>query len=614
MSGNGLSNIRGALDNAEPFRPGAAPSPSFRTDEEDGGNGGPEVWDGDGLPPGCAIKPVGVTNSANVFLDALDQFVIATPTQMGRRWLSKYFAGDAKYLTRFWPRKGNDKAINGFSPEDCADTIDRECARRGIWNSMDRVRGRGSWRGPMGELVYHCGDVMISSREVYNPGVWDDLVYPAGARLMRPLPNQTALPRADDPQAAAWQIIKILKTWNFRRGALDVRLFFGMIIAGFLGGALDWRPSAWVTGDAGMGKSTLQKLRRQVMGNWSINASDATSAGIYQTLKFDALAVSLDEQEAGADNSKVTALVELAREAASSDLRLRGSAGHEAVSFQARSSFLFSSITSIPLKGQDLGRMAQLELQPFHTDAVEPVWTPPQAESWGRELLTVLLRRWPRFDETLQAYRAALRPLGHDSRGQDTFGTLLACADLALSANGFLSVDAAQPDPDAEELWEALQAEKLSEYSERSLNWQNCLDYLLASRPIDWKGTSDGSIGALCVEVMQKVKPKGGKAPDADARQVLKDANKKLALAGLKIEFVDGDYCLGIPNGHPQLTKIFSGSDWPGAAGNASGSWAKVLRGAPPDLVLSGADYRFSLDGKQHRGNLARLHRVIHWE
>ena len=110
----------------------------------------------------------------------------------------------------------------------------------------------------------------------------------------------------------------------------------------------------------------------------------------------DGLTVAVDELEAEADNRKVDAVVSLARRAAGGGKIHRGGADHRGVVFEARSCFLFSSINVPPLLGADRSRMAILAL------------------------------------DTLAAYARALSAEGYDARGCDVFGTLLACANLAL--------------------------------------------------------------------------------------------------------------------------------------------------------------------------------------
>jgi hypothetical protein len=602
--------IRSSLSEAEAFTPRTGKPDTgregFSTPKGEGGNGGPKVFDGDGLPDFCPVKPIGILGSKCVFLDASDQLTLADPPKLGEGWITQYFGGDEHYLADYWPGfDRNGKATGSFKPELARRAMQRACTTRGIWDDHDKVRGRGAWRGKDGSLVLHCGDVLIRTTGIDEPGVSDEGVYPAGPRMRRPLSAADRIPKADSAEAAAWKVYSMMQTWNWRRPGLDPRLFFGLMIAGFLSGALNWRPSGWVTGEAGSGKSHLQDLRRDVMGSWSLNASDATSAGIFQKLKFDAIAVSLDEQEAGADNRKLDSMVELAREAASSDLRLRGSAGHEGVSFRARSSFLFSSINSAPLKGQDMSRMAQMELLPFEKGSIAPRWTPDQAARWGKEILRVCLDRWHRFDATFERYARALAHVGHDARGQDTFGTLLACADLALAERGFMAEDGPDDDPEVEEIWTALPPSKLQEYADRVPNWLSCIEHLLSSRPHDWKTGTRASIGA---EIARYV----GNPRNLSDPTELDISNQLLALAGVTIEH-DGmrGWELCVPNQHPQLTKIFEGSDWPGRA-NAPGGWTKAMRSGHASVVRR--EPRFYVDGVQRRGVRIALDQVMKFD
>ena len=72
----------------------------------------------------------------------------------------------------------------------------------------------------------------------------------------------------------------------------------------FLSGALEWRPSTFITGDKATGKTTVQKVFKGVLGGWLVQAADTTAAGIYQRVKHDALPVSVDELESERDPVK----------------------------------------------------------------------------------------------------------------------------------------------------------------------------------------------------------------------------------------------------------------------------------------------------------------------
>jgi hypothetical protein len=91
----------------------------------------------------------------------------------------------------------------------------------------------------------------------------------------------------------------------------------------------------------------------------------------------------IDEAEAGADNRKITEVVELARVASSGDKMHRGGQDHQAHEFTLQSPFWFSSINIPPLEGSDRSRLAILELRPFGRARRHPISVPTILPTWG---------------------------------------------------------------------------------------------------------------------------------------------------------------------------------------------------------------------------------------
>lgn len=600
--------IGSAIDNAKPPAKPAKPA----------GGGGDSVarqWERIGLPHDSPVRAVGKMGTTCIFLDALHQLTFANPRELGESYLTDYFAGDMEYLIECWPKWNNKDGRYTFSPEDVRRAIQLECAHKGIWDDMERVRGRGAWRKDRKSaddtpaLILHCGDLLVFPDGDRAPGEHDGRVYPGGPRTLRPLPAGEKLDPAEDPRSAAQRILAMLKTWNWKRPVLDPRLYLGGIMAGFLGGALDWRPSLWITGESRTGKSTLMELRRDIMDTWSLNASNATSASIYQRVKFDAIAVTLDEQENSADSRRLDDMVKLARDAASGDLILRGGAGGTGTAFRARNSFQFASINAAALRQQDLNRMPQLELRELPSDAVEPVWTKLEAHRWGRELLRRAVNNWSRWEDTLAAHRAELKRMGHDARGADTFGTLLALADLVLSDKGFLSGEAS--DPDFEKVWTSMAPSLLPEYTDAIPNWRACLDYLLASRPREWKTGAPSSVGGACASLLYRTLHDDGtlRMTLSGVHDEIREVNQLLAMAGCRIHRDGSGFRLFIANQHPGLLSIYEPTDWKGVPG-APGPWIKAMNNAPADMVDR---CKLSVDGTQGRGLSVALEDFLDW-
>jgi hypothetical protein len=186
-----------------------------------------------------------------------------------------------------------------------------------------------------------------------------------------------------------------------------------------------------------------------------VKASDATAAGLWQAVGHASLPVALDELESEEDNRKNSNIIKLARHAASGGQTLRGGSDHKGTDFTVRSAFLFSSILMPPMLGQDVSRMAVLQLNAL-AGVSPPALEPVLLAQFGAIFRRRILDHWHRFPELLESWRQALSTKGHSGRSADQFGTLMACADLLLS--DFM------PDGDSLEEWtELLKRSTLSE-------------------------------------------------------------------------------------------------------------------------------------------------------
>ena len=374
-----------------------------------------------GLPSGCAVIPLGLSGNTGYFIDPRGQLQsFAEP--YGRGKILGLFVGDEKYLGWAWPAK-RDQA--DFEAKHAAADLLSACNLQGVWESVEKLRGRGAWIGRSGRLILHTGADLIAGGRSLAPGPHEGLIYPTRTAIPAPWPEKISA--AESP---ARLLLPLLRSWNWERPEVDPVLLLGFIGAAFLGGALPWRPSVFVPGDKATGKSTLQLLLKLLFGEWLVQAADTSAAGIYQRLGQDSLPVAVDELESESDVRRQKAVLKLARLAASGALMLRGGDRHQGIEFQARSCFLFSSINTPPLEPQDLSRMGILKLRRLPAGQPAPALDPQLLAMQGRMLLRRLVDQWPRFSETFAAFRGELAAGGMDGRGQDTFGVLLTCYDL----------------------------------------------------------------------------------------------------------------------------------------------------------------------------------------
>lgn len=549
------------------------------------------------VPDDCPVTPLGKRENQYFYLNALGELVALDAQKHSRNYLASLFAPNLEYLRKTWPRLNKDGEPTGqFRPEAVADRLMEACARRGVWTPDQRVRGRGAWLGRDGDLILHLGDALWVRGRREPCGGRDDVVYP----VMRKRPHPADEPQPGGDDGPAQELLDLLRTWQWRRPRLDPLLLTGWICAALVGGALDWRPAAWITGDKGTGKSTLQELVKRVLvdGEGIYSLADTTAAGIRQRVQQDTLPVALDEVESEEDNERVLDLVQLARLAASGGTILRGGQDHHGAEFTVRFATLYSSILMPPMKAQDLSRIAVLQLHPLDPGRRGIRLEPQRLASLGRRLLRRMADRWPALSQgerpTLELWRSALRAHGYDARGADQFGTLLACADAAL-----------YDDPPSEDTLaatcERLAASTHDERQDELADWQRCLGHLCSTVAANWRSGEQRMIGTLIAQAAGR--PVTG---ESEPSQLERDhANDVLASYGVRVLVDDRE--VAIANDHAGLAGVYRDTHWSGRSG-ASGVWRQALMRVP-GARPSPTSIRFR--GPKTRAVLVPLDRVL---
>lgn len=538
MADDKSAPVRLVIDNAEEVPPA---SPDEDDADRRGGDGdGPEYLQ---LPPDCPVTPCGVNGDASYYLDAMGQLREVPADKHSRLRIAHLFGSKVHLLEEYWPRKqlrenrdGSEEwIVTGWKPELAALSLTSAAARRGLWDPQRRVRGRGAWVDEDGKLILHCGDAILAGKWS-NPGFIGDHVYPAGPGIMRPSSGPV---KAGKDNPCDW-LYTLLKTWNWRRKEVDALLLLGWIGASILGGALPWRPLAWITGGSGTGKSHLHKIIGLLFGEHGlIQVANTTPAGVWQTLRYDSLPVNIDELEARADTRKTDQIVELARWAASGAKILRGGGEHQSTEFTVRTCMLFSSEFIPPLRTADRNRMAILELDELGGEQ-PPALDKKVLRAVGEKMRRRLVDGWVRFPEALETYRAALAHVGHAARGQDVFGTLLAVADIMLH-------DRECDSDTVGELAEALNVEHLAEISDNASEPARCVQRLATTAiPLDASGFTKRPVAEWAARAA---------SDSVDDNQ--HEAARVLGMYGLRIVTHENKKMLAVSVSNVELAKIF---------------------------------------------------------
>lgn len=551
-----LRHVRGAVE---------APAASGALLAGDPNDRGGSMRPPRGLAADWPVQPLGYKGDVYFFLGADRHFKAIRDEKFTQNKMLSLYAGNDDILEATWPRIGAKGTVTGLDTVRCYSDHMTACHAAGPWDPANRMRETGGWREPDGTLVLHCGNVLVAktaagAESERKPGKHGDYVYSKGEAQPQPWPDPV-----QGKQINA--LVDGFGSFAWARAELDAHLLLGWCVAAIMGGALKWRPLLWITGDKGTGKSTLQEMLEHLMGGALVHASDASAAGIYQALKFSSRPVTLDEMEAQEDNRKAQMVIQLARQASSGGLVLRGGQDHAGVEFIARSCFLFSSINHPPLLPQDLSRMAILDLGTWR--GVQHGLDEEKLHALGRKLRRRIVDAWPKWEERLEHWRQGLKRVGHSDRVADQFGTLLAGADLALNDR---MPHADNVDADIERFGLL----RLAEQADDTPDWQKMGDRMMtAPTDVQRQGRKINAAYLLQLYFDRIQFP-----ATADLSAIKAEAERDLMMFGLKPVLFEDRWYVAIANNHQGLAKLFEGSHWAGRSG-AVGVWVQAARRVP---------------------------------
>jgi hypothetical protein len=563
--------VRVGIENAAPVPPAPAEAEG---DGNKGKGGGPPP---EGLPADCPVTPLGISSDGSTFfyLDPGNRLQTKQGKDHSRLGILTLFNDRWQVLQDYWPRlskivdtktKEIEWQVTGWKPERAAEELIAACARRGTLNIADRVRGPGAWRARNEVLILHCGDRVLIGGEWRKPGEIDGAIYPAHAAT--PLPADTFAPGGSRGPAA--EALELFRCWRWTQPEIAPHLLLGALGAAKIGGALRWRPTMWLTGDFGTGKSTLLKYLCGLFGEGGVHITvDATPAGIWQRTRQSSHPVLIDEAEAECDPRRMAGMVKLARAASSGGVVWRGGSEHAPVHFTIQGCFVFGSILIPGLTPQDRSRITVLELAPL-TGIKPPAISAAKLKTMGEALTRRLVDGWPRLEEVFEQYRNALAQHGHRARSADQLGILLACAHLMLHDGGL-------PDSDYLEMW----CERLPPEREAAKDHQHCIVHLLTASLDPYRSGGRRTV-AQWIEDALLPPSMGQPAP-------VGEANKTLETYGLAVEILEHGSAAGermqarwlyVANTHRGLAQLFEGSHWVGSSGTTN-AWVQALRRIP---------------------------------
>ena len=561
------TSVRVAIEHAAPV----PPAPAETEDDGDKGSGGGQPPRSPVEKPDSPVTPLGLSadGSTTFGFDPAKRLQVLTVKDLSRLGILRLVNERWPWLESKYPRlsKVRDEKtgevvwqVTGWKPELFAQDYVAACARKGTLNIADKVRGTGAWLGPNGQLILHCGERVLVGAHWQPPGEIMGNIYPAQSPT--PLPAEHYAPGGSNGPAN--EAKTLFDAWQWKRPDIDPHLLLGAICAAKVGGALRWRPTAWLTGDFGTGKSTLLEYFAGLLGEGGVHTTvDATPAGIWQRTRQSSHPVLIDEAEAEGDPRRMSGMIKLARAASSGGVVYRGGSEHAPVHFTIQGCFVFGSILILGLTPQDRSRITVLELEAL-AGIKPPAISAAKLKAMGEALTRRMVDAWPRLADIFEQYRNALAEHGHRARSADQLGILLACAHVALHDDGL-------PAADYLDLW----CERLPPEREAAKDHQNCVAHLLTAAIDPFRGGARRTVAQWLDD-----------ARSGDQGQPA-EANKALETYGMSIEIGPAPgggltplRFLYVANNHRGLAQLFEGSHWVGSSGTTN-AWVQALRRIP---------------------------------
>lgn len=422
-------------------------------------------------------------------------------------------------------RQGPDYTI---ACNDCM----RDCEERGIYDPF-RIRGRGAWFDS-GRVVLHMGNrLIVDNKNLDVSGIDSHYIYESGLPVEDENNNN---PLFKEEAGKLLDICKLLSWEN----DISSRLLAGWLALAPICGAIDWRPHAWITGEAGTGKSWIQdNIITQVLGRFSLDiASATTEAGARCAIGSDAVPVRMDEVDVETREafSVLKKLIELARLASSNkDSRLiKGTSSGGSNSYCIRSMFLFSSINTRLTQQSDESRFSVLKLtkrQDYVDGSMFAKLKTMVSETITKKYCSMLRARSvkmiPTIRKNIEVFSPVVAKIIKSSRYGDQLGTLLAGC-FALTSDDVATKQQVQKF-----------AEKIDWEVETDINFmtdQEKLVYIICEQLISCDyDKSNKSVGALLKVAAWEPKTRSIDEEDFKQKAMKKNALDELRKYGISV-------------------------------------------------------------------------------
>ena len=377
------------------------------------------------------------TNGTNcvIYSKPLQQVVELTPKQLSEEMTLALNMG-----RNFIVGHMNADVYNKYVARDMGLKVIEECQSMGPFGSLQK-RGRGFWRGEDGETIIN-GTTLTDIEGNPLPRRQSSYVYESAGD------TNMYYDTIEASESDARAVYDLLTTFNFTDKESASLRVLGWYSCAIMPAMLPWRPALMLQGETGLGKSALSKHMHWLLGSTRserVTGKRSSVAGVEQCVRDNAIAMLLDELEAGTNTSGI---LEYNRGASEGIQGVKGSSNFTKKKNGGLTCFMFGGINPPKMEDADSNRLLMVKMdkskakvkQSRHflfandgdTDDIS------RLTYIGNGMCARVLRRCDELITTSKMIKSYMLGLDYTQRVADTYSPAIAGAWIMLN-NGQMS-------------------------------------------------------------------------------------------------------------------------------------------------------------------------------
>ncbi len=345
---------------------------------------------------------------------------LSSAQMMRRGDISSLFGGSTEWLAQNFPPGRSENTP--YAVGDVGEALMQMCVARGLYGDHISVRRVGVWRGDGEHSVANCGDVLFVGSEKKKIGAM------MVGQIFVACPAERH-PAAKPAAASVAQGIcaDMAELWSFRDQGGEI-MAMGLVGAGYLAAALDWRPNGFISGPSNAGKSHLLEAMR-ALAPLAHYSTDTSKAGVESAVNGRAMPIFLDESSDREGTAQNLLDVVLSASSGAGTKLHRGTADGGVRSIEVCASVIMASVSPPEMLPQHRSRFVLIELMKPEAGADHRSEMGDLTRRCGQaapELFARALRSLGLYQASLKQFRAALGRAGCVAREMDQLGAVLA--------------------------------------------------------------------------------------------------------------------------------------------------------------------------------------------